>query len=94
MEVIEYILISPYIAGCICLVSSLFLRVKQDHVTMPVSELWWPLKYPLGVVTIDKRVLTEKGLLLHTKLIRRVWWFVRLTLLGLLLNFTYALFTQ
>jgi hypothetical protein len=94
MQVIEYILISPYIAGCIFLVSSLFLRVKRDHLTMPLSELWRPQKYPLGVITIDKRCLTEKGLLLHAKFIRRVWWFVRLTLLGLLLNLAYALFPQ
>jgi len=94
MEVIKYILISPYIAGCICLASVLFLRIKQDDITIPLGDLYWPLRYPLGVVAIDKGILTDKGFLLHGKVIRLVWWSIRFAVLGLLSGVAYALFTQ
>ena len=66
--------------------------IKQEHVTVPIGSLWWRFRYPLGVIFIDKSLLTTEGKKLHKKVINCVWWFVRFTLLGLLLGIAYASF--
>ena len=45
-------------------------------------------RFLLGVIGIDKRVLTEQ---LHAKVVGRIWWFVRLSIVGLLVNLVHAL---
>jgi hypothetical protein len=89
----EKLLLLPYLAGAISLFTSLFIVIDQRHVSVPVSEIWTRFRGPLGVILIDKSLLTEDGFQLHRRLIRRIWWFVRFSVLGLLANLVHAAFT-
>lgn len=90
MNIIEFALVLPYIAATICLVSSCFFWIRQGHVIVPLSSIWWPLRLGYGVALIDKDILTPEGLELHKNVIRRVWWSVRFAVCGLVLGVAYA----
>lgn len=84
-------LMIPYLLGVIVLVISTSLLLKPEHISQPLSQLWWPIRFPLGIIVVDKSLLTQQGFSLHDRVISLVWWFVRLIILGLLVNITYAL---
>lgn len=88
------VLMIPYLLGAISLVVSMSFLLKQEHLNQPLSQLWWPLRFSLGVILVDKALLTEQGIALHGKVIYYAWWFVRLIVLGLLVNIVYALLSQ
>ncbi len=81
----------PYLLGVLSLVVEMSFLLKQEHINQPISQIWWPFRFPLGVTVIDKSLLTQQGLSLHNKVIRFAWWFMRLITLGLLVNVTYVL---
>lgn len=88
----DKLILLPYLLAVCSLLASLRFVLKQEHITVPSSSIWWPLKYPLGVILIDKSLLTLKGKELHQKVVKSIWWFVRFTVLGLLMGITYAQF--
>jgi len=84
----------PYLLGAIALAMSMSLLIKQEHVSQPLSQLWWPLRFPLGIIAIDKSLLTQQGIALYGKVTNLFWWFVRFLIIGLLVNIAYALLSQ
>ena len=94
MSIFKFLVFAPYTVAAICLLSSCFLVLRQNHLKVPVSALWWPLRWGYGVLVVDKSLLTKQGIELHSSVVRRIWWFIRFSILGLLLGVGYVLVFQ